>query len=167
MRHVTAFAIGLWAGPSSASELTVRFVEGAPKDRFVIEAGVACGVGPAEIVIDMADTAGKLIFDVTAAGAGVQVFQPLEVVAGADRLRAAPVVRDGDRVVTLALAELGAAETMAFTVDVDDTVGGREITVEDSEILGATVSLVQGGVTWTAAFDGNAEARLTVADCPS
>ena len=146
-----------------ASGLEVSFREGAPKDRFEIRNG-ACAIADAHLTIDLEGSAGRLVFDVTSAGAGVQVFQPFEVVAGRGGLSALPQVRDGDRSVTLPIARLDGGGTIAFTIDVDDTIAAREITVADGEIVGATVRLETGAGTAIARFESGPVA--TIADVP-
>ena len=144
------------------ADIVVRFVESAPKDRFVIENTGTCATGPAQITIDLKPAPVGLIFDTTAAGAGVEVFQPFEVALGAEMLDGAVLPTDGDTAVTLDLNNLGPRSTFAFTVDVDDT-GERselgQIRVSDAEIAGAQV-MVNGT---TAAFDGTATATVPMA----
>jgi hypothetical protein len=101
-----------------------------------------------------------LVFDVTDQGAGVEVYQPFELVAGADTVSTLPEVADGDTSVTLALVGLTAGKDVAFTIDVDDTINAREITVTDSEIEGATVEVLQGTAGAQAVFGENATAVL-------
>ena len=70
------------AGISSApvqADIVVNFVESAPKDRFVIENTGECEFENLVVEIDLSGSAGGLIFDTTATGAGVEVFQPFEV----------------------------------------------------------------------------------------
>ncbi len=140
-----AVAAILVGASSALADITVRFDEGAPKDRFEIRNSASCALKDATITIDMSGSAGGLIFDVTNTGAGVEVFQPFEVVAGRKALAELPVVTDGDRLVTLRVATLPSGGTIAFTIDVDDTKHQREITVADSELKGATVTVQAKG----------------------
>jgi hypothetical protein len=48
---------------------------------------------------------------------------------------------------------------------VDDTAGGREITVSGSEIEGATVALTVENTSTRASFSSNAEASLITPEC--
>lgn len=136
---IAAFAATL-ATPAFA-DLQIRFDEGAPKDRFVIKNAGNCALTDAKLTIDLAGSPYGLIFDVTGRGAGVEVFQPFELAAGGAALKSQPIVRDGDNRLTLDFGSLPAGETLSFTIDVDDTVNNREITVSDAEIAGATVRL--------------------------
>lgn len=150
-----------FATPASA-DLSVAFVEGAPKDRFRIVNTGACAVGPGSLQIDLGDAVGGLIFDVTGNGAGVEVFQPFEVSSGGAALTALPRVVDGDQRIDLALAVLPAGAELSFTIDVDDTAGTRAITVSGSEMAGAVVRF-DGA---SGAFDGRARAVVSTPACP-
>lgn len=161
---LSALTAMVLASPSYA-DLQVQFIEGAPKDRFVIKNIGACDLGAAEFVIDFAASNAGLIFDVTGEGAGVEVFQPFEITAGAQYFSNMPTVSDGDQRATLSLNGLGQGETIAFTIDVDDTGGSREITVSDSEISGTTVSLRAGSETYNGVMNEDAQVVVNSADC--
>lgn len=163
--YLAAFALFI-ASPSVA-DVRIQFVEGAPKDAFIITNQGTCSIGPAELVIDFAATNAGLIFDVSAAGAGVEVFQPFEITEGADLLTRQPAITDGDQTATLSIATLAPDQEIAFTIDVDDTSGTREITVSDDEIHGAQISLNASGKQTTTVLGANAEAMLTVGGCAS
>lgn len=162
---LAACLIGACVATSAAADLAVRFDEGAPKDRFSFENTSACAIRNATLVLDLAGSSAGLIFDVTGQGAGVEVFQPLEMVSGQGALSTLPSVRDGDNRVAFDVAELAPGGSIAFTIDVDDTIGQREITVSDSEIQGASVALVQNGIRVEAAFTNRARTRLPLGDC--
>lgn len=162
---VTLSALAL-ALPAHA-DLTLRFDEGAPKDRFTLTNTGACDPGPMSVTIDLSGSASGLIFDTDQRGAGVQVFQPFVLIAGADRVTTLPKVSDGDTSVTLDLDGLAQAQSVAFTIDVDDTVGTREITVSGSEIAGALLRITAAGTTREAAFGTDARATLPTAACLS
>lgn len=157
-------AIGLLAG-SAAADLNVSFIEGAPKDRFRIENTSACALSGSTVRLDLSTSKGALIFDVTAAGQGVEVFQPFELTEGAQALAERPQVSDGQSAIDLAIETLAPGQAIAFTIDVDDTIDQREITVTGSEIKGATVAISQGGQDRSAAFSDQAKARIVLADC--
>lgn len=133
-----SFTISLVAAPVLA-DVQVTFREGAPKDRFTITNTGSCALGPVDVTIDLSSSSAGLVFDVTGQGAGVEVFQPFELVAGNSLLSSTPSVRDGDNSLTLALTNLEQGQSVAFTIDVDDTIGAREITVSRSEISGAGI----------------------------
>lgn len=157
--------LGLIA-PAAMADISVSFIEGAPKDRFVIT-NTSCPKGPVDVTIDLRPSAGALIFDVTGAGAGVEVFQPFELVSGGALVTQVPTVQDGDQVLTLKLAGLGQGADVAFTIDLDDTIQSREITVADSEISGAKVIVEIDGQRIEGAFDTTASAVAPWKDCTS
>lgn len=159
-----AFTLPLTAVTGQA-DLHVRFVEGAPKDRFEITNQGACAISSSTITLDLAPSQGALVFDVTASGAGVEVFQPFEIIAGQESLATLPTVADGQNAVDLPISTLGSGETIAFTIDVDDTLGAREITVTGAEISGATVKLIGTDGPQMALFDKNAKAQVTGLTC--
>lgn len=158
-----AFALALVGTPAIA-DLSVTFVEGAPKDSFVITADQGCNLAGATVTLDLSATASGLIFDVTGNGAGVEVFQPLEITAGTDALAELPLVSDGDQSVSFRLGQAPLDGRLAFTIDVDDTAGSRAITVSDSEMAGAVVQVQIGGETYVGPFDGPS-ALVTIPGC--
>lgn len=161
LKHLTAALI--FAAPMAQADLAVRFDEGAPKDRFTFTNTGDCALPAGTITLDIGAAPAGLIFDVTASGAGVEVFQPFEVVAGGDNLRSLPKVSDGQSAIALDLSGLAVGASVAFTIDVDDTGGGREITVSGSEIAGAVVRMAGK----TAQFDATARATVPTAACGS
>jgi hypothetical protein len=162
---ILAATIGLLAATSLQAGVQIRFIEGAPKDSFVLTNVGTCEVEASTLKIDLSQSAGRLIFDVTEKGAGVEVFQPLEFVEGVDALRQLPSVVDGQNTIELEIASLAAGGKLAFTIDVDDTIGQREITVTGSEIEGATVSYTDANEATTATFSSEALVNLKTKDC--
>ncbi|WP_372739865.1 hypothetical protein, partial [Neptunomonas sp.] len=53
------------------ANVMVNYIEGAPKDRFVITNTGECSLQTVRVDIDLTNTMGGLIFDTTASGAGV------------------------------------------------------------------------------------------------
>ncbi len=159
--------IAFFGMSSALADIVVRFDEGAPKDRFEIRNTAACALNDATIIIDMTGSAGGLIFDVTATGAGVQVFQPFEVVTGRNALAELPAVKDGDRKVALRVDTLPSGGTIAFTIDVDDTKKQREITVAGSELQGASITVQSMGQKTTGVFGAAPKLRVKSPACPA
>ncbi|MBT8459636.1 MAG: aggregation factor core [Boseongicola sp.] len=147
------------------ADLSVRFVEGAPKDSFRIENTGTCDIAASTLRLDLSASQGALIFDVTDTGAGVEVFQPFEMVDGSTALNSIPTVLDGQSAIDLDIKTLAPGAVISFTIDVDDTVGQREITVSGSEIAGAMVSLERGRLLSTATFSSAARADIVFEDC--
>ena len=166
MKQVAILA-GLLAGgadPAMAG-LEARFVEGAPKDSFVLTNVGSCPLAPAVATFDLSTAPSGLIFDVTGSGAGVEVFQPFELTEGAALVSDPPQVRDGDQSLSLSIAALAPGAAVSFTIDVDDTAGGREITISGSEIAGATLRVETETGTVEGLFDASAHASLTGSAC--
>ena len=142
------------------ADFSVSFRDGAPKDRFTLTYDGACALDQIQVEIDLGTAPAGLIFDTTAAGAGVEVYQPLEWVSGS---ATTSQVSDGDTALVVTLDNLQPGEARAFTIDLDDTTSQRQITVDGSEMAGAT--LRAAGVT--ALFDQTGTATLTLANCTS
>ncbi len=147
------------------ADLSVRFIEGAPKDTFKFENTGSCSISNAEILLNLSTSTAGLVFDVTSQGAGVEVFQPFEIVEGTAALNKIPMVSDGQSKILLNVATLAAGDSISFTIDVDDTKGQREITVSGSEIAGATVDFTNATQSASAAFSPSATADLAVVGC--
>lgn len=122
------------------------------------------------MTVDLSGTLGKLIFDTTSAGEGVEVFQPFETRNGEIQLTSAESVLDGENQLSVMVTNLAPGQSVSFTIDVDDTLADSElgnIRVSDSEMTGGTVSLSLGGQpTLTGTFNSDAEISLPSPDCP-
>lgn len=137
-------ATGTGGGGAAAagSDIKVLFVESAPKDSFTIRNDAACDIRIAELTIDLAGSAGDLIFDTTPGGEGLSVYQPFELVAGGDKVSAVTEVTDGGRSVTFSFTGLETGEFAMFTIDVDDRLTDGpmgQTMIDGSEIEGAAV----------------------------
>jgi hypothetical protein len=164
---IKLIAAALLFATSAQADLRVEFSEGAPTDKFTITTTDSCISGPVVVEFDLSGSSGKLIFDITAKGAGVEVFQPLIFVSGKADVTSTSAVTDGDRVLSLNISSLTPESPIAFTTDVDDTIGQREITVSGSEIAGATVKLTTPQQSFSAKFQKDAAAIVDVPDCNS
>ncbi len=174
-RAILSAALTLAAATAGAGEtaqsttgtaaLAVAFHEGAPKDRFVFRNAGSCDLEGMDITLDLSTSASGIIFDVTGTGAGVEVFQPFEIISGKAFVASQPSVGDGDTRLTLRLNSLPAGKEVAFTIDVDDTGGTREITVSDSEMRGATASVQTASWAASEAFLQTADLNLALPAC--
>lgn len=165
--HQIALGLCLLATPSLA-DVSIAFDEGAPKDRFMIVYTGDCPLGPTDVIVDLTGSDGALVFDVAEGGAGVEVFQPVDVVMGAEDIAGVSVVEDGGRSVTIRFDRMEPMQHAAFTVDVDDTAGARPTVVSGSEIRGATARVEQlGGGVLEGTFDETARAIVRVPGCLS
>ncbi|MFK7869071.1 MAG: aggregation factor core [Roseobacter sp.] len=167
MRVAALTVLLAYFATTAPAQLAVRFVEGAPKDRFIFENTGDCGLKDAAITVDLAGSNGRLIFDVTGQGAGVSVFQPFEVVSGLASLSGLPIVKDGDTLLSLSVNELAPGDAIAFTIDVDDTVGQRETVVAGAEVTGADVIVTTQGEQTSGVFGPNASAVVPLPPCPN
>jgi len=149
------------------ADLKIRFIEGAPKDRFTITNSGGCDLGPSVVTIHLSGSASGLIFDVTSEGMGVEVFQPFEMVSGRNLMAAMPTVRDGDSLIELQLLLLPPGDVVSFSIDVDDTAGSREITVSGSEIVGAATALTIGKATLKGVFSADSTSLIKINNCQS
>lgn len=160
-----AIPVLLTSSISAHAEFSVRFDEGAPKDRFTLSNLSGCTLQNTRVMLDLSTSNAGLIFDVTASGAGVEVYQPLEFVRGEGNLASIPGILDGDNELALEIRELKAGGSIAFTIDVDDTKGGQETIVTDSEITGANIRLSSEEGSASATFGSNAIAKISILDC--
>ena len=153
------------------ADVTVAFVEGAPKDRFVIENAGQCATAPSIFEIDLTASTAGLIFDTTEAGAGVEVFQPVEVVAGADMVIDLAQPGDGDQTLSVSLKSLPPGGEIIITLDLDDMIASgtsRPTMVTGSEIKGIAVRLTQQtDATAMANFTDSVQVSIPVAGCLS
>jgi hypothetical protein len=166
--HRLALSAGfILAGIQAQANLIVQFTEGAPTDRFAFTNAGDCPMQEARITVDLTASRGGLIFDVTETGAGVSVYQPFEVVEGAQSLGAVPLVADGDTGLILEVERLDPGATIAFTIDVDDTAGTAATLVSEAEISGAGIMIEAGDERISGFFGDDATARVALPPCPS
>jgi hypothetical protein len=161
----TAFTIVTTAASMALADVQVSFRDGAPKDMFTIANRGACSTGPMTLTIDFATAPVGLIFDITNEGEGVEVSQPFELVSGAEFVIGSSPVSDGDQSLTLELSDMAPNAEVRFTIDMDDTGGGREITVNGSETVGAMILIASRSVQAEGTFDETGIARVTLVDC--
>ena len=167
MRLASLFA--LIATPAFA-DVSITFIESAPKDRFVVT-NIGCPLSDATLVIDLSTAPAGVIFDVTAEGAGVEVFQPVELVAGNATLSS---VVDGDQQLALSLGNLDTDAQVIISADLDDLQSNGalgQIRVAGSEIAGTSAVFKTSTTTYSATFTDQATALIDIATsadgCPS
>ena len=151
----------------SFAEVGVQCLAAGPKDTFNITKEANYDIRHSEAVIDLAGFSAGRTFDVTGSCAGAEGFHPLAVNKGASFLAWLPTIADGDRLATVLIETLGAAQTIAFTIDVDDATGTRHIPVLFDKVVGATESLIIKGKQISAQMDANADVRLDTDTCTS
>lgn len=175
LRLVAALACGgalaFMLAPASARacdpRLELRFEDDAPRDRLTLtNASTTGGWRAIALEVDLADSAGALIFDTVPGGAGFNVAQPLIGPA----LAAPPNLADGDRTVTLTLRPIPPGRSEVLTLDLDNTIGRQATIVDGAEIDGAAARATfrnPAGVKVDAVgrFDPSGVARLAPAAC--
>jgi len=154
---------------AGAAEVEVRFIESAPKDSFVIVNHGSCDLKNFVFKVDLTKTRGQLIFDTTASGAGVEVFQPFESAVGDLKLASGNAVADGDKTLSVQGRSIPSKKKVSFTIDVDDTLKNsdlRQIRVTGAEMENGVVSLsANNAPAATASFDTNNVALITASLC--
>ncbi len=141
-------SLAILAAPVAAQAcgpaVEIEFTEDAPKDRFEIR-NVSNGAwGLTSLSIQLAGSKGDLVFDTAPGGEGLSVYQPFEASRGAAdvKLRAAPLVRDGERALELEFDAFWSGKDFDFTIDLDDRLPLSEYgqtMVSGAEIEGAVV----------------------------
>jgi hypothetical protein len=165
MKNIIAFSAFALATTPVFADITVRFQESAPKDRFVISS--SCAISDMAMSIDLTGSAGSLIFDVTAEGAGVEVFQPVEVQAGQASV---PAVRDGDQVLAFNVSALPATADVIISADLDDVLPQSslgQIRVSGSELDGARIAIEFEGQRQEASFENGTNQVIFAHGCIS
>ena len=129
---------------ATPASLQIDFTESAPKDWFSVTNTSACQLDSFNVLFDLSNTYGRLIFDTTSSGAGVEVYQPFEVRGGEIQLTSGTEVLDGDNTLSITISNLAPDQTASFTIDVDDTKVQSElgqIRVSRAEISGALIKV--------------------------
>ena len=154
---------------TAQANIEIDFREGAPKDRFIIKNIGQCEFNDLEVTIDLSNSDGKLIFDTTASGAGVEVFQPFEVTEGNMQLANDSVIFDGSNKIKLNISNLAPQKVASFTIDVDDTLTNSElgnIRVSNSEINNSQVIVkIDDSSSSNSSFGVDSKAMITLASC--
>ena len=166
MKNVIALVTATLAASPVFADISVRFIESAPKDRFVFVNG-GCPLSQVAVEIDLTGSNGSLIFDVTAAGAGVEVFQPVEVQSDAVTLIPAT---DGDQKLLFRIDNFAAGAQVVISADLDDVlINGAlgQIRVADDELSGTAVRMTIDGQTVAAAFDSGTDTAVLPHACTS
>ncbi len=159
--------LGLGSVQSSQANIQIDFLESAPKDRFTIINIGECDLSDMDIEIDLTNSFGKLYFDTSAKGAGVEVFQPFESLS--ENLKASGTVGDGDTSVSIQVHRLLQDESISFTIDVDDALVNSslgQIRVARGELAGAQARVKANSAEEViAAFDANNVAIVLLPAC--
>lgn len=153
----------------AGSELTVSFQEAAPKDVIVIRNATGCPLPGFELRIDLRPSAGRLLFDTTPGGAGIDLAQPFEIVEGGAMVEAFADLTDGDRIARIRFRRMDVGGQVTVNLDLDDTLpegplGPTLVTPE--EIAGAAVFMAREGLPEISAqFGLDGWAALPLGQC--
>lgn len=151
------------------ANIQVDFIEGAPKDKFMFRNTGKCNLKNLTLTLDLSKSKGGLIFDTTATGKDVEVFQPFEVTKGDLVLDGSNKVEDGDRQLSIAIKGISSKDSVSFTIDVDDTLDNSSlgnIRVTDHEISNATISAnLQGQKLTKSIFNAQGQAIILTPEC--
>lgn len=154
-----AVVAGLAAAPAGA-DITVRFVDASPDQITFTLAGI-CETGPAVLALDLTGSPAGLLIDMTG---GVR---RVEVIAGAQWVTSLPQPQHGDTSVTLEVSALVPGETIALSIDIDDTRSARPGIVRDWEIEGMAAQVTVAGATVTGTLDRRGLAVIPFSACLS
>lgn len=153
--------------PSTAlADLVVTISEASPTDLITIENQSDCDLYDFNMQLDLRSSAGGLIFDITAGGAGASVYQPFEILEGQSAVRNFARVTDGEQVGFIEFSTLEAGQRVIFMVDMDDTQADStfgQTVLDGAEIAGAVVVLTTAGEEpFTSVFlpDGSATVKF-------
>ncbi|WP_341366540.1 aggregation factor core [Yoonia sp. BS5-3] len=155
----------LLAAPALA-DVQIRFIESAPKDRFVL-INTGCPLQTVDVAIDLSQSQGGLIFDVTADGAGVEVFQPVQVEGGAVTLAA---VTDGDQRLNFQINGFATNAEVVISADLDDVLANSplgQIRVADNELSGTAVQMTIDGQSTSSVFAPDTDVATVPTGCIS
>ena len=127
------------------AQLSARFIESAPRDRFELTNESSGDWSVANVTLDLTASNGQLIFDTESGGIGVEVFQPFrQENASTAVLADAMLPADGDDTLALDFDAFGPAAQYQFTIDVDDRLTASDlgqIRVTGGEMAGSVVTV--------------------------
>lgn len=156
------------ASTTCVHDVTLVFTESAPRDRFEIRNNSSASQRIQRLTLDLNGSAGRLIFDTTEGGTGVDVFQPFRIEPGTARLGGTPVVLDGSERLSVDFTRFEPGDSFQFSIDVDDRLTASDLgqtRVSGSEMQGARLTVVIGapgsaGREVQAQVDANNRARV-------
>ena len=163
-----ALPLAAQAATTCVQDVSLVFTESAPRDRFEVSNDSSSGQRIQRLTLDLAGSAGRLIFDTVEGGPGINVFQPFRIESGEARLGMTPVVPDGSDRLELAFTRFEPGQRFVFSIDVDDRLTASNLgqtRVVGAELQGALLTVVVGpsggaGREIQARVDGNNRARV-------
>ncbi|MBO6918180.1 MAG: hypothetical protein JJ858_07105 [Rhizobiaceae bacterium] len=135
----------LASGDSCRLDLNVKFIESAPRDRFVISNNSTSNIEILSASLDLSKSQGNLIFDTEDGGVGVEVFQKFRSETDAVKLVLSPEINDGDNQLDIAFESFARDKVYQFSIDVNDQNKQSDlgqIRVTGGELSGAEVTFL-------------------------
>ncbi|MEL6582336.1 MAG: hypothetical protein AAFQ36_00765 [Pseudomonadota bacterium] len=168
MRIGCMLSLILCAGAAQA-DISVKFEESFPVDRFVFRNVGSCSTGAVALSIELATANGKLLFDTEGTGPGVERFAGFAAIENAARVVGRPFVADGSTKAAVVLSDLAPGDVFSFSIDIDDQeVNGAlgQTQISRSELQGAEVMLFRAdGSEAVSAFGETPDALLVYDFC--
>jgi len=172
LKYLTFNTLLLIISSTAYAKIEIRFIEGAPKDEFIIQNIGECSLKQFVLDIDLSSSAGNLFFDTSDQGQGVEVPQPFEATRGQFELisqNKGNKVLDGENSLSLKIAELKPKQLISFTIDVDDKLENSQlgqIQVTGSEIEGTSARInTMQKKSISAAFGKNNKSIIILPSC--
>jgi hypothetical protein len=147
------------------ADVSVRFIEDYPTDRFEFVQRDTCATGPVAFVVELAGAEAGLLFDTAENGAGFERAAPFTALENARRLVGTPVIEDGSTTLAVVLHDFAPGERFSFSIDLDDTRTDSfqgQTQVSEAEMTGVMVSAFLANGEERAAWF--ADARSTTID---
>lgn len=153
----------------------VRFAEGSGGDRFEALNKSAGGWRLLKLTVDLAGSAGDLVFDTDRGGDGVQAYRDFAVIGGDAEMSRLVAPGDGGRFLAVEFLAFPPGASFRFTVDVDDRLPGSrfgQASIDPGEFAGAGAAALLLGPdgrrhALNGRFDGNDRALLGEMGCVS
>jgi len=133
------------SGQTCTAAIQGRFIEGAPKDRFVFSNHSGGNWSINKITLDLTESIGDLIFDTADGGTGVEVFQPFQADEQTVALTNVQLPGDGGQTMVLEFADFIPGSNFNFTIDLDDQLLDSalgQIRITSDEIQSAIVTTI-------------------------
>ncbi|MEL6570624.1 MAG: hypothetical protein AAFQ64_03135 [Pseudomonadota bacterium] len=150
LKSALTISLLTFAAPAAAQDLIVHFAGGAPKDHISFES-TGCSLSNAIVMIDLAGSAGGLIFDTTPGDDGAVSYQPVEITHGYGALSP---VRNGDKRLQILVHTLPPGEEFHLSAELNDARDvGTEVAFNGADMAGASVRLALSDRVLKGTFD--------------
>jgi hypothetical protein len=129
---------------SCAAQITGRFIESAPRDRFTFANSPTSRWSVRNITIELGAADGNLVFDTENGGAGVEVFQPYRLEDSSAAVTDVTLPDDGGQSIKIQFSEFQPGQEYTFSIDVDDQLTDSalgNIRVSGGELRGTRLTV--------------------------